>query len=776
MQSSKAYPAPGPELLASDQLLSAPLYPEPDLWQALRRRWFPAVVMAGAVFTAVFTYTNAQTPRYQSETLILLDRQATLPVVDAGQPVSINRDLSTEIQILRSRPLVERAMMRLTDPFQNTPAEVVIPNLTIRQIGNADVLSVAYVDTEPERIKAVLDALGSTYVDYSLESRRSQASSAIAFIEEQLPEARAALEQSTSAIRQFRETHRIVDPDSFGQSVVEIRQTLAGQIQQSQIAINQIRQREQVLLSQLGQDPATSLEMTTLSQDGGYQTLAAQLQQAELDLALERIRFREDYPTVQDLQARRDRILALLQQRIEQVLGRAMPVNPSTEQATLPLPIMSDSLVGEPNSQTGIVNVGSMANSTANGAGILGSNVPLQQTLAQQVMQAQVELAVHNAQLASLRQVEDEIAQEFDRIPQLQQVYTELQRQNAVESQLVNTFLSRLQELRITEAQEISPWRVLQPAGIPETPISPNWQRNLVLGLFAGGLLGVGTALLLERMDQRIKGVEEAKAFTSLAMLGAVPKVALEGLVMEEEQRQNYKQMPFTEAFRSAALNLGYLGSSEEMRTLCFTSALSGEGKSTVTFHLAKALAELGHKVLLVDADMRKPTQHKMIQETNAVGLSTALVGETTWQNALHSVITDRFHLLSSGPMPPNPVALLGSPTMTRLLREWRQAYRYVLLDTPPIVGIADAQSVANQMDGVVLVLGLERASRPSVARALELLRSGQDRLVGMIINLLDARHDGYAYYQYYYSEAGKEEKVGTGTPARQTGQPRRRR
>jgi succinoglycan biosynthesis transport protein ExoP len=387
-----------------------------------------------------------------------------------------------------------------------------------------------------------------------------------------------------------------------------------------------------------------------------------------------------------------------------------------------------------------------------------------------------VDLAVQNAQLASLRQVEVEIAQEFDRIPQLQQAYTELQRQNAVESQLVNTFLSRLQELRITEAQEISPWRVLQPAGIPKIPISPNRQRNLVLGLFAGGLLGVGTALLLERLDQRIKGVEEAKAFTGLAMLGAVPKVALEGLAMGEEQRQNYKQMPFTEAFRSTALNLGYLGSSEEMRTLCFTSALSGEGKSTVTFHLAKALAELGHKVLLVDADMRKPTQHKMIQETNAVGLSTALVGETTWQNALHSVITDRFHLLSSGPMPPNPVALLGSPTMSRLLGEWRQAYRYVLVDTPPIVGIADAQSMANQMDGVVLVLGLERASRPSVARALELLRSGQDRLVGMMINLLDARHDGYAYYQYYYSEAEKKEKVGTGNPSRQTGRPRRRR
>lgn len=755
MQSPKVYLASGPELVAPDQPLSASLYLELGLWKAMRRRWFPAVIVAGAVFIAVFGYVNAQPPRYQSEMLILLDRQPALPVVDARQPVSINRDFSTEVQILRSRPLVEQAMRRLPEPFQNISIEkVVIPNLKIRQISNADVLSVVYVDVDPERVKAVLDALGSTYVDYSLESRRSKASNAIAFIEEQLPGARAALEQSASAIRQFRETHRIVDPDSFGQSLVETREALAEQIRQNQIAINQTQQREQVLLGQLGQEPDVSLQRVTLNQDSGYQTLVAQLQQAELDLALERIRFREEYPKIQELQARRDRILALLQQRIEQVLGSDPAVNPSSGQANLPLPIVRDSLIGEPNSQAGSTSSGSTINSTLNPAGIPASPIPLQQTLAEQVMRARVELAVLNAQLASLRQVEAEINRELERIPQLQQTYTELQRQNAVASELVNTFLSRLQELRITEAQEVSPWRVLQPSGIPKTPIFPNWRHSVAFGLLAGGILGIATALLLERMDQRIRGVEEAKAFTGLTMLGAVPKVNLESLMVGEEQRRNDKQMLFTEAFRSAALNLGYLGGSEEMRTLCFTSAVAGEGKSTVTFHLAKALAELGHKVLLVDADMRKPTQHKLIQETNAIGLSTVLVGETTWQNALHSVIPDRFHLLSSGPMPSNPVALLSSSSMTRLLREWRQAYRYILIDTPRIVGIADAQSVANQVDGVVLVLGPERAGRPSVAWALELLRAGQVHLVGMIINLLDARHDGYAYYQYSYREA----------------------
>ncbi|MGF1577226.1 MAG: GumC family protein, partial [Cyanophyceae cyanobacterium] len=708
MQSRRTYPPASLDPISSVEMIGGSLNQEVDVLRVVQRRWLPALLVAGSMFAGVYSYTNSQVPRYQAEILILLDQQASLPVVGSGQPTSITRDLSTEIQILRSRPLVERAIAKLPEPFQDTFVGSVISSLTIRQFGNAQVLSVVFAGTEPERIKAVLDALGETYVAYSLESRQSQASNAITFIEGQLPEARAALEQSNSAIRQLREANSILDPDSFGQSVVATRQSLTGQIQQTQIAIDQTRQREQVLLSQLGQDPAVAMEMNTLSQDSGYQSLTTQLQQAELDLALERIQYRDDYPSVQDLQARRDQILALLQQRIEQVLGRDLPASQVTGQASLPLPVMSDSLVGDPLAQSGTVAVGNPIASNTNApidvSDLARSNQALQQTLTQQVMQTQVELAVQNAQLASLRQVEGEITQQFDRIPQLQQSYAELQRQNQVESALVNTFVARLQELRIAEAQETLPWRVLQPASIPRVPISPNRQRNTVLALFAGGLLGLGTALLLERLDQRIKGVEEAKRLTALPMLGAIPKVVMDGLTAAVSQKQAYKQMPFTESFRSTALNFGYLGSSEEMRVFCFTSGLTGEGKSTVSFHVANALAELGHQVLLVDADMRRPTQHKIIQETNAVGLSTVLVGDIPWQDATHLLVGNRLHLLTAGPVPPNPVVLLGSSTMERLLEEWRQAYRYVLIDTPPIVGIADAQSVANQVDGVVLV------------------------------------------------------------------------
>ncbi len=769
------------DALSPDQLLSAPPYygAEMDIWGVVQRRWLPALLTAAAMFAAVFGYTNSQTPRFQAETLILLDRLANLPVLDEGQAATLTRDLSTEIQILRTPALVEEALVKLPPEFQDTTAGQVLSGLNIRQIGNADVLGVSYIDTNPERIKAVLDALGETYVEYSLESQRSQASSAIAFIEEQLPEARQSLEQSTNAIRRFREANSLVDPNTVGQSLVEVRQGLRSQVQQSQVDINRTRQREDVLLTQLGQNPDEFMEESQLGRDAAYQNLVTQLQEAELALALERTRFRDSYPTVQELRANRDQILGLLQERARQVLGEDLSLDATavpipSQSASVPLPILQDSLSGEPLSQVGSTQVGqaSLPRSSDPAPTATQTTAPLQDILLQQVLQTQVELAVQNAQLDSLQQVETEIAQQFEQIPELQQIYAELQRQNEIESELVNTFLNRLQELRITEAQEVSPWRVLQPAGVPGVPISPNRQRNLALGILAGGLMGVGVAVLLENLDQRIKDPEEAKRLTGLAMLGDIPKVAqaempnvyeIQGEPLSTAAAPTHGGMgskagyygarPFTEAFRSMALNIGYLGSSEDFRSICFTSALSGEGKSTITFYLAQALAELGHPVLLVDADMRKPSQHRFIQEPNAVGLSTTLVGEVAWAKALHPILDNQLHILTSGPTPPNPVALLGSSAMSRLMEEWRQTYRYVLIDTPPVIGIADSKSLASQVDGVVMVVGLNRSNRQDISRAMDILRTGQDPLVGMVVNLVSPRQSGYSKYAYYYAD-----------------------
>ncbi|GAB4300364.1 MAG: polysaccharide biosynthesis tyrosine autokinase [Oscillatoriaceae cyanobacterium] len=690
-----------------------------DVGRTLRKRWPSAAAVATAVFAGVSFSTVTQTPDYQSETLILLDKKTgvsiepTIPLQDGYTA----KDLSTEIQILQSRALVSKAVAHLENSYSNLSVEDVVSNLSIRQAGDADVLIVSYTDTDPERAKAVLEVLGSTYVHYSLERQRSEATNAIGFIKEQLPEAQKELNQSASAIREFREKNGIVDPDTHATQVVGIKQSLEEQARSVEIALNRTQRKYQELrlqVSKAGQNPDAALPAAILSQDTVYQQLATQLKEIEAKYTEESSRFYDTHPVVQNLLRQRESMRQLLQYRSQRVLGSA---------------------------------VGQVDITDVSGYG------KIQQDLAAQLLEVETELAAQNSQLQSIRKAQAEVENNFEKIPLLQQAYADLEREFKVKSEAVNRFLEKLQELQISEAQEIAPWQILEPPYLPENPVSPNIKRNLLLGLIAGGLLGIGAAILLERTDQRVKGVEEAKELTGLPTLALVPRVSAP--VIESYRGQNGEAIrygsAFTEAVRSLGLNLRYLGAKDEVKTLAFTSSTPSEGKSTLTYNLARVLAELGHRVLLVDADMRKPTVHQMIKQPNALGLSSAIATDRPWRQLIHADDSGKLHIMTSGPMPPNPVVLLESQKMSELLQEWRQVYDYVLLDTTPILGVTDAQSVATKVDSVVFVAAIERATRSTVFQSMEILARTRCHVAGLVVNMVDSEHESY-YYSYYYS------------------------
>lgn len=733
-----------------------------DLWRVLRKRWLTAVVVAGTVFGAVTLSTLTRTPLYQSETLILLDKEtqnaAQINLGDSAAPAVDNyTDLSTEIQILKSRPLLSKALKILEGSQKDISVEAVRKNLSVLRAGEADVLMVSYTDADPQRVKAVLEALGWTYVNYSLQRKRSEASNAIQFIEVKLPEARQALNKSATALRAFRQRYGLVDPNTYATALSETKQSLLGKTSEAKAALDQSKRQEQVLRGQMlkmGQNPDTALAHSALSQDTTYQKLVDKLRQLEINYADKSIRYQDNHPILQDLKIARTKTLNLMEGQAERLLGNRLPQAKLERQTT-----------SAPDS--------------------------LQQDLAKQLVQVQTDLAVRTTQLSSLRQAQVNMSKRFQQVPELQQTYTELQRELSLNSKAVDHFLEKLQELRITEAQKTSPWRILEPPYLPTEPISPNIKRSLLLGLIAGGLLGIAIALLLDRWDCRLKEVEEAKELTGLPLLGAIPQVDMEVLADGGGKNVLFRRhdlLPFTEALRSLALNLKYLGSSGQAKTFAFTSAFPGEGKSTITYYLGLVLAELGRRVLIVDGDMRNPTIHKILGVSNASGFSTAISTDRPWRELIHSGASEtldldlqatrnitpamirnsakaytaaqqQYHttirrpdIITSGPVPPNPLALLGSQKTRDLLDEWRQAYDYVLIDTPPIVGISDAQNIATEVDGMILIAAMERSTRPALKRAVEILEGTRCNIAGLVVNLLNKGHESYHYYQYYAS------------------------
>ena len=699
-------------------------------FRVLRKRWIVIVAVSVTVFAGNTYYTFTKTPQYRSSASLLVN--STIAVSDIQLPglsPSSLVNLGTEVAILESRPLIEIAVSKMQQSpsalsFKDLDPLTIMNGLDIRPEKDTMVLRLTYTDSDPKRAREVLTALTQTYVEYSLKDRRTKSSTAIKFIQDKLPQVKQQLDKSALAVTQFRKTYNIVDPDTYAASVYKMREALENQAQDLQIKIAQVQQQYEVLSRQVGKSPEAAIGSAILQQDTPYQSLVKQFQEVETNYFLERTRFREDHPTVIALKDRRDELYRLLETRAQSVVG----VRGNTTNIT-----------NEPNSA-------------------------IQQNLASQLFDAQTNLAVSQAQLESIRNAQSEVANAFSKIPQIQQRYVEIQRQLALDTSTYNKLSEKLEELRIAEAQEISSWKVLEPPLIPIKPSSPDIERSLITGAISGIALGILFALLLNRLDQRIREVEEVREMIDIPLLASIPMTEISSLIPASSQGilPSSSYYAFKEALGSLALNLRYLGTDDTMKVIAFTSSVPSEGKSTLTYNLANILAALGHRVLLIDADMRKPTIHKLARLSNKVGLSTALATLSPWQDLIQAGSDlGNLHVLTSGSLPPNPMLLLESNKMATLFQEWREEYDYVLVDTPPVIGITDAQCLTSKVDTFILVAAINRSTRSGISRALEILSTARANVSGLLINMIGSSDSEYhyGYYNHYYLNASEAEE-----------------
>ncbi|MDX2257041.1 MAG: polysaccharide biosynthesis tyrosine autokinase [Pseudanabaenaceae cyanobacterium bins.39] len=699
----------------------------------LRKRWLIIATTAAAIFAGNTYYTFTRTPLYRS-TATLLINNSTIAVSDIqipGLPSSSSINLGTEINILKSRPLIEVAVEKMRKSptgsyYKDITAEQIMEGLDIQPEKNALILRLVYTDSDPKRSREVLNALSETYVNYSLNDRRTKSSTAISFIQAKLPQVKEQLDKSALAVTQFRRTYNIVDPETYAASVFSMREALEKRAQELQISISQTQEQFDILSQQVGKTPNSAISGAILQQDTAYQNLVKQFQEVETNYFLERTRFRENHPNVVALKDRRDELYRLIEARAQSVVG---------------LRLNNTDLTNEPNSE-------------------------IQQGFAKQLFETQTQLAVSQAQLASIRNAQSEVAAAFSQIPQIQQKFVEIQRQLQLDSNTYNKLTEKLEELRIAEAQEISSWKVLEPPLIPTRPSSPDIERGLMNGAAAGIGLGLLAAFIVDRLDQRIREVEEVKELIDIPLLASIPLTDITSLnaILNQGVLPSGNYYAFKESLGSLALNLRYLGTENMNKAIAFTSSVPSEGKSTLTFNLSIILAALGYKVLLVDADLRKPTIHKLGKLNNRTGLSTILATATPWQDVI-KVGSDKenLHVITSGSIPPNPMLLLESAKMTALLQEWRQEYDYVLVDTPPVIGITDAQCLTSKVDAFILVAAMNRSTRSGISKALEVLANARASVAGIIINMIGESdsdyHYGY-YDQYYYLNPAEKQQA----------------
>lgn len=327
--------------------------------------------------------------------------------------------------------------------------------------------------------------------------------------------------------------------------------------------------------------------------------------------------------------------------------------------------------------------------------------------------------------------------------------------------------LTQIAPKYVEEAVGVGSINTIDKAKIYKTPVAPNMMKNTILGMAAAFLIVVMIVLIIDYFDNTIKEADRVGKKYNKAIIGEIQRWG-DGKKKKKKSKHTTEAMglltdsdvPFNvvESYKSIRTNILFTIATSEKKIIAVSSANPGEGKSTSAANLAIALAQTGSSVLLMDADMRKPVQHRTFKVKNAEGLSTLIIQKSSMQKSIRSNVINNLDLLPSGPLPPNPSELLASENFKNLLEEFSGKYDYVIIDTPPVNVVSDAMVMKNSISGILLVIRYAMTTYDELSNCMKQIELAQANMLGFVMNDVYHNH-GAAYYNYKY----KYKKYGYG-------------
>ncbi|MBW4630372.1 MAG: polysaccharide biosynthesis tyrosine autokinase [Iphinoe sp. HA4291-MV1] len=684
----------------------------------LRRRALLIAGVTGVVATAAVLKAETDPPVYQGQFEILtkpvtgesravanvpqsLSSQEAIAPPESAQPVT------TTIKVLESRGMLDQVVKELQDKYQTKYPKLdydsIVDDLKITST-KQNILEVTYTYPDEELVRDVLTKLQKTYVDYSLKERQDEVKQAIRFVREQELPLENRVRAWQERLRIMRQKHDLVEPAQKAQEISGQITTLTRQQAENRVQLEQMLATYEDLKQELAQQPGERAGSSVLSENARYQKILDQIQTVEIEIKKGGAKLTNENPSLQFLQEQKINLLPML-------AGEENRVKRDYESRIQALQARDKSL----------------------GAKIDDFNKYLRN------------LAV--------------VIREYDNI----------QRELKIATEGLTQFSAKKQALQIEQAQRVPSWKLLDPKlEEVEEPkaVSDSTKRNLALGTLLGLLLGTGAALIADKLSNVLYSSKDLKEATRLPLLGVVPLRKELGTLAWQKATGGVQRAAiasFFEVFRSLYTNILLLSSDTPIRSLVISSAAKEEGKTTVAIHLALAAAAMGQRVLLVDADLRSPTVHNRVGLMNIQGLTDVISQDLDWNNVIErSPLEDNLFVLSAGPIPPDSIRLLASQKMQDLMNELQGAFDLVIYDTPPLVGFADANLLAANTNGLILVAGLGNLKRTMFQQALEGLQMSGTPVLGVIANKSkDSTPASYSYYRQYYKQSMSGERSG---------------
>lgn len=331
---------------------------------------------------------------------------------------------------------------------------------------------------------------------------------------------------------------------------------------------------------------------------------------------------------------------------------------------------------------------------------------------------------------------------------------------------VVNELANEIQQMA-SQIIEVKNVKVIDSAKIPPNPIKPNKKKNIGLAGFFGLILGASLVYLLELVDHTFKKPEEVEKQLGLNVIGTIPRFdggkrnkSNKKKDLKEIEQTYYKNLisridpkaPATEAFREIGTNLHYISVDRELKTIIITSPSSGDGKTVTAVNLAVTLARTGKKVLLIDADLRKPKVHAYFGIRNGEGLTNLLIDDKEHKvGSVEKCDNSNLYILTSGPIPPNPYEMLSSNRMQKLIEYYRTIYDVLIIDTPPVGQVTDAAVLAGIADGAIIVMASGETRIDMAKRAQKALEGVNTNIIGIVLTKMDMSRTSYYNYNYTY-------------------------
>lgn len=701
-----------------------------DFWLIIRRR--KAIILFAVVLvtalSAVMPYLVGPPPIYKASSRVRYERSTTvMGLLQESVSYSEGSDIATQAEVIRSFPVMERVAkaMGLLDKtvessdIRKSPELLDIvyqvqSHIEVAQEGSTNILRITATARDPREAERYATLTAEAYRDENIYNRNRQVIEARQFVENQLKTLESSLQEAEQKLREFKEQEGQVFVTEEARQALDQYQRLEAE----QEKLMRVKKEVLTQLESLKQDASGSAPTRVYSDE--VEALISTLNKRMVDLTQERdtllINYTPQHRSVQEL----DRKI----QNVKQEMIREL----------------------------------------------------------------EAKLRTFDERERAVRESIERYRQRYLSLPQAAIQLARLERDVMVNGNLYAQLKSKHQEFMIKGAERIEEVTIIEPAQVPSRPTNaPNLPLNGFLGLLMGSVVGLVSAFIRESLDTSIGTIEEVESYLKIPVLGVIPRV--ERKEVERSIQQQFKERldretldmyfhlsylfdtlsPLAEGYRSLRTNIQFAGGAQGVKSLVFVSTGASEGKSTTVVNLALALAQDGKRVLLVDADLRKPAIHSRLGLEQAPGLSEILLGTVSVVEATRTVTDlilgklgieqvvnapgiDNLNVLTAGNLPTNPSEFLNSPHLKNLIETAKLDYDMILLDCPPILPVTDGVTVGSLVDGVVMVYQVGRIGRNALRRAKALLENAKANLIGIVLsNVSPEVTPGYEMYRYRY-------------------------